>query len=231
MSSALFLSCEHGGNDVPEPYRAWMKGAEKVLASHRGYDIGAMDLFHRLEPLAEAAVSNKLTRLLIEFNRTEGSPHWFSAFSRELPPHLKEPLIDAYMHYRLTFRDEMRKALDESRQVLHLSVHTFTPELDGEIRELDIGLLYDPSRPQEKSFCEAWRDAIRLRAPGLRVRMNQPYKGNSDGYTRALRQHFAPSEYSGIELEVNQAFAKKNVLDADVCTVLHASLEAVLRGS
>ena len=44
-----FLSCEHGGNHIPTAYQPLFKGAEEVLASHRGWDPGALELFHALQ--------------------------------------------------------------------------------------------------------------------------------------------------------------------------------------
>jgi len=38
----LVLTCEHGGNRVPAAYRALFEGAEALLATHAGYDIGAL---------------------------------------------------------------------------------------------------------------------------------------------------------------------------------------------
>ena len=34
---------------------------------------------------------------------------------------------------------------------------------------------------------------------------NYPYHGKNDGLTTAMRRCFAPSEYVGIEIELNQA--------------------------
>jgi predicted N-formylglutamate amidohydrolase len=91
---------------------------------------------------------------------------------------------------------------------VHVSSHSFTPKLDGELRRADIGLLYDPSRPGEAALCAAWRAALRAAAPGLVVRRNYPYRGTSDALVTDLRRRFSPSRYLGIEIEVNQKFAQ-----------------------
>jgi predicted N-formylglutamate amidohydrolase len=122
----------------------------------------------------------------------------------------------------------VRERLHAKQDVVHVSVHSFTPELDGDVRNADIGLLYDPKRKHEKAFCERWRTELLRRAPGLRVRMNYPYTGTSDGFTTALRRIF-PKGYCGIELEVNQRFAKGKRMHADIRTLVYASLEATLR--
>ena len=44
----LLLTCEHGGNRIPPEYRALFRGATAALASHRGWDPGALALARRL---------------------------------------------------------------------------------------------------------------------------------------------------------------------------------------
>ena len=40
----IVLTCEHGGNDIPETYKKLFPN-DDLLKTHRGYDIGALDLF------------------------------------------------------------------------------------------------------------------------------------------------------------------------------------------
>ena len=53
-------------------------------------------------------------------------------------------------------------------------------------------------------MCARWKESLAASAPELRVRRNYPYAGKGDGLTSHLRRRFAPSDYIGIELEVNQ---------------------------
>lgn len=94
--------------------------------------------------------------------------------------------------------------------MFHLSVHSFTPTLDGQTRNADAGLLYDPGRPRERECCTAWQRAMRTADPRLRVRRNYPYRGVSDGLTTHLRRVFPPEDYLGIELELNQAIVARD---------------------
>jgi predicted N-formylglutamate amidohydrolase len=100
-------------------------------------------------------------------------------------------------------------AISQGAAVLHVSVHTFTPELNGQARNADIGLLYDPARPREQQLCKQWRDALRDLRPDLRVRRNYPYLGKADGFTTHLRRLWTDEQYAGIELEVNQFWPQK----------------------
>ena len=91
------------------------------------------------------------------------------------------------------------------RRASGLSVHSFTPRFQGVTRDVDVGLLYDPRRPAERALCTEWIALLRARAPELRLRRNQPYRGDSDGLTTHLRGVLG-ARYLGVELEVSQRF-------------------------
>ena len=86
-----------------------------------------------------------------------------------------------------------------------MSIHSFTPILNGIERIADIGLLFDPARKQESRFCRELQGKLREQPTPLRVRRNYPYRGTSDGLTTALRCKFPGDQYLGIEIEINQA--------------------------
>ena len=225
--TALFLSCEHGGNKVPPDLMPRFTGHKDILNTHRGLDIGALDLFRNLAPLAQETTHATLSRLCIELNRSEHHQRLFSAYTKDIDPARKQELLKFHRAYRSGFTKLIEKRIATKGNVLHVSVHSFTPVLDGVKRTMDIGLLYDPSRTGEKTFCWDWRSAIKERMPSLVVSMNQPYKGISDGFTTALRVKF-PKHYSGIEIEVNQRFATNGRMDPKVVSTLHDSLAELL---
>lgn len=204
MKLALVLSCEHGGHRVPAKYRRCLP-SESVLASHRGWDRGALVLARELARRFEAPlVAATTTRLLIETNRSIAHPRLFSKWSRALPEAQRRQILERYWRpHRDAVEGFVRSALDRHGRVLHLSVHSFTPRLKGRLRAVDVGLLYDPARRAERAFADAWLLALRDRTGALRLRRNQPYRGNSDGLTTSLRALFGP-RYLGLELEVNQ---------------------------
>ena len=198
----LVLTCEHGGNEVPQAYRHLFRGAQDMLNSHRGWDPGALDLYEALLPQADAGWSATVTRLLVELNRSAGHPKLFSEYSRVLGPAEREQVLATYYRpFREAVARRITRFLKAGHPVLHISVHTFTPMLDGKPRELEVGLLYDPAHGRERVIAKAWKDRMQELAKGWRIRMNQPYKGTSDGHTKALRERFGTG-YAGIELEV-----------------------------
>ncbi len=225
--TALYLSCEHGGNEVPLELQPCFTGHSDVLQTHRGLDIGALDLFLRLASLAEETTSATLSRLCIELNRTEGHRQLFSKYTSSLDPPRKEELLAFHRSYWNDFIERIQERIDEEQEVMHVAVHSFTPVLDGITRTVDIGFLYDPARSNERSFCMAWRKALATRMPDLALRMNQPYKGISDGFPTALRRLFS-THYGGMELEVNQRFAPNGTMEPALTEAIRESLAEVM---
>ena len=203
---ALLLSCEHGGNLVPEPWQSLFHGQEELLASHRGYDIGIAGFARRLSSQLQAPLYlTEVTRLLVELNRSPGHPGLYSEFSRSLTKDERKHLLELHYHpYRAAVAQRIEQHLAGHEWVCHLSLHSFTPELHGEVRNADIGLLYDPQRPGEKAFCLSWQEQMTRRGEGWKIRRNYPYRGSADGFVTMLRRRFPTDRYLGIELEVNQ---------------------------
>lgn len=207
----LLITCEHGGNQVPPAYRHLFQRSRHVLQTHRAYDPGALSLasyFARVLP-AELYYST-VTRLLVELNRCEHHPRLFSEFTHRLEPAARQALLQQYYRpYRDRIRHWIEQTIRDGQRVLHVSVHSFTPCLHGQVRHADVGLLYDPARKLERQSAAGWRDDLRARRPDLKVRRNYPYLGNSDGLTTALRKDFGPGQYVGLELEVNQRWFRQ----------------------
>lgn len=202
------VTCEHGGYRVPASYRALFPDAAEELASHQGYDIGAIELARRIgRTLGVEPQTATTTRLLVDLNRSPDHPRLLSRYSRGLPQHERHRLLDEhYWPHRRRVLESARKESARGR-VVHLAVHSFTPVMDGRERPADFGLLYDPQRPGEREFCQLVKATLREASPRLRVRRNYPYLGTSDGLTTWLRTQLPDRRYLGIELELNQMHA------------------------
>ena len=212
QSVALLVTCEHGGNRVPRAYVQWFAGANEVLASHRGYDPGALAMARTLARRLDAQlIVATLSRLVVELNRSMRNPRLFSRFIRRAPAEIRREIFERYyVPYWTSVQRTVQRALRRHARVVHIGSHSFTPVLDGTVRNADIGLLYDPARTGEAVLCAHWRDAIQRRVPQWKVRRNYPYAGASDGLTRELRRCFSPARYIGIELEINQRHPLSN---------------------
>lgn len=200
------ITCEHGGNRIPPAYRHLFEAHQELLETHRGYDFGALQLARDMAkalhaPLFTATVS----RLLVDLNRSVGNPSLHSEATRLLPASERRRIVDAYWRpHREAVESHVREAVAGGACVVHVASHSFTPELNGQVRNADIGLLYDPRRPGELELAGLWRRTLVEARPELRVRLNYPYAGKGDGLTNTLRREHAPDRYVGIEFELNQ---------------------------
>ncbi len=114
-----------------------------------------------------------------------------------------------YLPYRDSVEALIAEILSKGEKVLHISVHSFSSELNGNVRNTDIGLLFDPSKAEEKNYCKILKNQLITPGSQFKVRFNYPYLGKADGFTTYLRKKF-PQNYSGIEMEINQKYSVEN---------------------
>jgi predicted N-formylglutamate amidohydrolase len=226
----LILTCEHGGNDVPVTYQKHFK-SETVLKTHRGYDLGALDLFHFIEPLSDVSLYSTATRLLVELNRSLHHKQLFSEFTKHLSKLEKAQIIkDHYSSYRLAVEDHIKNSITNDNAVLHISIHSFTPHLSGTTRNCDIGLLYDSTKKKEQKFCKHFKSELLKKEQNLNIRFNYPYLGKADGFTTYLRKKF-PTHYLGIEIEVNQKFVSENKMNSEMKQLIFTAISTLKSNS
>jgi predicted N-formylglutamate amidohydrolase len=189
-------------------YRRLFRGLQKTLETHVGYDLGALVMARELSAAFKAPlVAATVTRLLVDLNRSIGHPRLHGEAIRGLSPEERERILDDhYRPYRMEAEARIRQAIARGLRVIHISSHSFTPELKGNVRAADVGLLYDPARAGEARLCARWKIALARALPQLRVRRNYPYDGTDDGFMPYLRRRFRSTDYVGVEIEINQAF-------------------------
>ena len=222
----LILTCEHGGNEIPEKYRTLFKNKEAILETHSAFDLGALDVFDHLKPLAHASFYSKQSRLLIELNRSLHHPKLFSIFSKSLSKLEQQDLIKTYTLYRNSVEECIKKLIDAKERIIHISVHSFTPILNSVERNCDIGLLFDSRISQEKAVCKGLKQNIIQQDSTLKVRYNYPYLGKADGFTTYLRKQF-PDNYIGIEIEINQKYSDNNIMKPSIKTAVFKALQSL----
>ncbi len=203
----LVFTCEHGGNQIPPEFNYLFKNKGEVLESHKGWDPGALTIFKEFANRKnDFHLFSETSRLLVELNRSEENSQLFSIFTSQIDQASKWKILNRYYY---PFRNIVSQKIDEfiisGFNVLHLSIHTFAPELNGEKRDADTGILFDPNSNIETKFAEKWKDYL-LKQTDLNVKFNYPYLGTSDGHTTFFRNKYGYSIYAGLELEVNQNF-------------------------
>ncbi len=204
MKRQLLITCEHGGNRIPRILAPLFFEAGEALTGHRGWDPGALGVARTMAARLRAPLEYAtLSRLVVDLNRSPGHPHVFSEFTKALNPDRRaRALLLYHTPYRQKVDGLVGAWLQRGRDVVHVSVHSFTPVLHGVRRTADLSLLYDPAREAERALASRWVRALSEALPELAIRRNQPYRGTSDGVTTWLRRH-GPS-YRGIEVEINQ---------------------------
>ena len=216
----LMLTCEHASNRLPATFKKFVP--TNVQGTHRAYDIGALKVFRKLVKFAkpEFSCEGKFSRLFVDLNRTITNKSAFSEYYGELETSDKaaaEKVKTEATAYWKEYRANVERfvtqnigkgskaAGNKGATIVHLGIHSFTPVLNGKPRNTDIGILYDPTRPQERAYANVIKDEIKRLYPHMKVRFIYPYKGTSDGLTTSLRKKFGP-RYVGIEIEMNQKF-------------------------
>jgi predicted N-formylglutamate amidohydrolase len=203
--SSAVLVCDHAANRVPR--RLGCLGLSAVqLADHIGWDPGAADVARRLSALLDAPlVLSGYSRLVIDCNRPLRSAGSIAEQSdgvpvpgnRGLSPWERESRINAL--YR-PYHDAIDRLLDgrTRRPSLLLSIHSFTPVLNGRPRPWHIGISH-------------WRDrrlaalmlGVLARSGDFTVGDNAPYPIDADiDYT--LPVHGEGRGLPGVMIEIRQ---------------------------
>lgn len=202
----LVLSCEHASSRIPTALVPRFRGSAGRVATHEGFDLGAIDVARYLGSRFNVPVAaTDVTRLVVDTNRSPHHPKVFGREVRHLPVEQRRHLLARYhTPHRRAVADRVRAAVQREHRVVHVAVHSFTPILDDVVRTAEIGLLYDPARPRERQLCRDWQTTLQARLPEFRIRRNYPYRGTADGLPTTLRREFGDAMYAGLELEVNQ---------------------------
>jgi predicted N-formylglutamate amidohydrolase len=203
--SSAVLVCDHASNRVPR--RLGSLGLNAVqLADHIGWDPGAADVARRLSALLDAPlVLSGYSRLVIDCNRPLRSAESIAEQSGGVPvpgnhglsPLERENRINALFR---PYHDAIDRLIDDRtrRPSLLLSIHSFTPMLNGRPRPWHIGVSH-------------WRDrrlaALMLGALAhigeFTVGDNEPYPIDDDvDYT--IPVHGEGRGLPGVMIEIRQ---------------------------
>ena len=196
-----------------------------LLASHRGFDPGALDVARRLARAWRAPlVAATTTRLLVDLNRSPHNPAVFSAHHARRCRARAATRCSRAITAR-TGSACARRSPRAGRGVLHLAVHSFTPVLRGVAARLRDR---DPLRPEAARASARSRSpgsgGSRARCPGSACAATRPTAATADGLTTALRRELPARRYLGIELELNQRL----IASAAQRRALAAALAALL---
>ena len=218
----LVLICEHASCQVPLEYDDL--GLDRAeLEKHIGWDIGARSLTEALASHFDArAVLAGVSRLVIDCNRDLSDHDLILAQSHGVRVPGNAAIDAAEREHRVRnfytpYHDAVDAVLSAQPTALLLSVHSFTPSLNGRDRRFDIGVLFDMFADEAESVGEA------LARNALKVRYNEPYSG-LDGLIFSARTHGIRHRVRYIEIEVNNRLLR----DASGCAAVAAPLARAL---
>jgi len=208
------LVCDHASNAVPAALHG-LGLAERELHRHIALDIGAAEVTRELARLLDApAVLTGYSRLVVDCNRRLDHPTSIVAVSdgveipgnRDLAEADRRARIDAcfWPYHRRIGAGLAGFAMRDIRPAI-ISMHGFTPVLDGRERPWQIGVLWD----QDGRIAEPLLARLRAR-DGLAVGDNEPYSGRQRyGYT--IEVHATETGLPNVLIEMRE----DQVADAD----------------
>jgi predicted N-formylglutamate amidohydrolase len=223
----VVLSCEHASARLPEPW-SWHEQDRWLPALHWASDLGARALTLELAAaLSASAVLSRFTRLLVDPNRDPAHPDLFRRLadgkSVELNRHVDEhERARRLQGYYEPFHAALDQALARSRAPLLLSIHSFTPNYEGQVRDVEIGVLFN----REERHARALHAALAAHFGG--VAENEPWSGKG-GLMYCAESHADRFERCALELEVRQDRLEDAAYRARLVPVLSAFLQRSFR--
>jgi predicted N-formylglutamate amidohydrolase len=201
----LVLFCDHAGDKVP----ATLDGLgldSAVFKLHIAFDIGAAEVTRRLSArLGATAVLAGYSRLVIDCNRQPGDPTAIPEISDNIPIPANTGLDESAKVARTEqffwpYHHAVSNAIDHLWRLgtppALLSVHSFTPSLNGQDREWDVGVLWN----RDPRLADRFLFKLAEHPGRLRVGDNEPYSGKEIAYSLNLHGGAAGLPHCAVEI-------------------------------
>lgn len=181
-SKPILLVCDHASRKFPRELGT-MGLDPFARRCHLAVDIGAGALTEALaESLGVTAVLCEYSRLIVDCNRQLMDPGAFLEFgdglvipgNRNLRQEDKELRANSiYWPYHAAIDNEIKRFANVGVKPVFVSIHSFTPVMNGDSRTWEMGVLWDKDRPTAELFINGLREA------GYLVGDNEPYSGKA----------------------------------------------------
>lgn len=218
----ILLICDHAGRRIPRRLDD-MGLSPAELLRHIAWDIGAAGLARKLaDALAAELILQAYSRLVADCNRDPGDPSVAPEISDGVAIPANQGLDAEGLAARIAeihapYHAAIAAALDRhGPKILVVSVHSFTPVMQGFQRPWKVGVLHSHDSPASARMLKAL-EAV----GGLVVGDNQPYA--MDGIDYTIPRHAKARGLDYLELEVRQ-----DLIEAEEGQVHMASLLAPL---
>ncbi|UEM19979.1 N-formylglutamate amidohydrolase [Skermanella mucosa] len=227
----VLLLCDHASNAMPASLGT-LGLDDAALSRHIAYDIGAADVTRALvERWDAAAVLSGYSRLIIDLNRDLDDPTSIPVISdgvvvpgnRALDPAEAAQRVDGlFWPYHSTAAAEIDRLRGRGQVPAVVSIHSFTPVMNGIERPWHIGILWDRDPRMPVPVME------RLRADArLVVGDNEPYTGKgTEGST--IDRHAVVPGLPHLLVEIRQDLIDTRHGAAEWAGILGEALDEVL---
>lgn len=195
-AARVLLCCDHAGQAVPAALND-LGLAPALLDRHIAYDIGAAEVTRHLADMLDApAVLGGYSRLVIDLNRPLDDPTSIAAVSdgiavpgnQDLDAAARTRRAQTFFHpYHTDLAGRLTAARNRGVVPALLSIHSFTPVMDGDERPWHIGVLWNRDDRIAGPLMHRLRQGGDRLWPGLCIGDNQPYSARASyGYTMAV---------------------------------------------
>jgi predicted N-formylglutamate amidohydrolase len=197
---------------------------------HLALDIGAGPLTERLaKGLGVTAVMHNYSRLVVDCNRQLMDPSAFLEYgdgiivpgNRNLHQADKDLRASAlYWPYHCAIDEQVQRLRKAGPPPAFISIHSFTPVLNGESREWQMGVLWDKDEKLRNVFLEG------LRGAGYKVGDNEPYSGKApQDFT--IDHHAEEINLPHIGIEIRQDLIDDDAGVAEIAKVMHRIIASI----
>ncbi len=178
----LLLVCDHASNRFPQSLGSMgLDYLDRV--SHMTLDIGAGAIAESLaDKLGATALLCQYSRLVVDCNRELSDNSMFLENSeginipgnQNLQINEKERRVsEIYWPYHNAIESQIYRLRAQGINPVIISIHSFTPVMNGEDREWEMGVLWDKDQITAEFFLNKLMDA------GFLVGNNEPYSGKA----------------------------------------------------
>jgi len=204
--ASILLICDHASPAIPRDMQRI--GLDRsTLKQHVAWDIGAEDVTRRLSKNLDAmAVLSGYSRLLIDVNRHPGDLNSIPEKSDTtiIPGNLKlskkqqlERLESFFWPYHQSVSNALALLWRRGPTPALISIHSFTPTLNGEKRHWDISVLWNRDPRLALPLLEKLKN---IKGGSYHVGQNEPYSGKKNGYTIDIHAGVAGLPNCAIEI-------------------------------
>ena len=230
--AAIVVFCDHASFAVPRALDG-LGLDESLLKRHIGWDIGAGDVTRRLAGLLDApAVLCGYSRLVIDCNRPPGEASSIPHISDDIAIPGNEAVDDAaraaraaacFWPYHAAVDDVIDGVTRRAGPPAAISMHSFTPMMDGFERPWHVGMLWDRNAAlTARTIARLRRDAA------LHVGDNEPYSGEVPP-PYSIPRHCVANNLDHLTFEIRQDLIDTHHGAETWANIIAAAVTDVLR--